>query len=78
MNFAVYSREGCSYCTKVVEVLKLAKLNHVVYKLGENFESDAFYGQFGQGSTFPQVSVDGQTIGGCTETVQYLKENKLV
>ena len=78
MNFTVYSREGCPYCTKVEEVLKLAKLNHVVYKLGEHFDRKSFYGQFGQGSTFPQVVLDQTNIGGCTETVQYLKEKKLV
>ena len=78
MNFTVYSRSGCPYCTKVVEVLKLTGLKHVVYKLGEDFDRESFYGQFGQGSTFPQVSVDGNTIGGCTETVQYLKEKKIV
>ena len=77
-NFTVYSKDGCPYCNKVVQVLELAKLNHVIYKLGENFEREAFYGQFGHGSTFPQVSVDGNTIGGCSETIQYLKENKLV
>ena len=78
MNFTVYSKEGCPYCVKVVEVLKLAKLNHVVYKLGQHFEREAFYGQFGQGSTFPQVVLNSENLGGCTETVQYLKEKKLV
>ena len=78
MNFTVYSKDGCPFCTKVVQVLELAKLNHVVYKLGEHFERDAFYGQFGNGSTFPQVVLNGTNLGGCTETVQYLKENQLV
>ena len=78
MNFTVYSKEGCPYCVKVVEVLKLAKLNHVVYKLGQHFEREAFYGQFGRGSTFPQVVLNSENLGGCTETVQYLKEKKLV
>ena len=78
MNFTVYSKDGCPFCTKVVQVLQLAKLNHVVYKLGEHFNRDAFYGQFGQGSTFPQVVLNGTNLGGCTETVKYLKENKLV
>ena len=78
MNFTVYSKDGCPFCTKVVQVLELAKLNHVVYKLGDHFERDAFYGQFGNGSTFPQVVLNGTNLGGCTETVQYLKENQLV
>ena len=78
MNFTVYSKDGCPYCTKVDQVLELAKLNHVVYKLDDDFSRDAFYGQFGQGSTFPQVVIDSTNLGGCTETVQYLKEKKLV
>ena len=78
MNFTVYSKDGCPFCTKVVQVLQLAKLNHVVYKLGDHFDADGFYGQFGNGSTFPQVVLNGTNLGGCTETVKYLKENKLV
>ena len=78
MKFTVYSKEGCPYCTKVQQVLQLANLDHVVYKLGENFTKDQFYSEFGQGSTFPQVIVNDQHIGGCNDTVRYLKEQKLV
>ena len=78
MNFTVYSKDGCPYCTKVQEVLELAKLNHVVYELDQDFDRESFYGQFGQGSTFPQVVVDATNLGGCAETIQYLKEKKLV
>ena len=77
-NFTVYSKDGCPYCTKVVQVLELAKLNHVVYILDEDFDRESFYGQFGNGSTFPQVVIDSTNLGGCSETVQYLKEKKLV
>tara|TARA_Y100000992_G_scaffold266833_1_gene205001 strand:- start:146 stop:382 length:237 start_codon:yes stop_codon:yes gene_type:complete len=78
MNFTVYSKDGCPYCTKVVQVLELAQLNHVVYKLDDDFDKQSFYGQFGEGTTFPQVVVNQTNLGGCTETVQYLKEKKLV
>ena len=78
MNFTVYSRDACPYCVKIAEVLRLAELRHVIYKLDRDFDRDSFYGQFGQGSTFPQVVLNGDNLGGCTETVQYLKENSLV
>ena len=78
MNFTVYSKDGCPYCTKVVQVLELAQLNHVVYKLDDDFDKQSFYGQFGEGTTFPQVVVNQTNLDGCTETVQYLKEKKLV
>ena len=78
MNFAVYTKEGCPYCDKVKEVLQLTGSSFVVYNLDEHFDRDSFYGEFGQGSTFPQVVVDGKKLGGCVDTVQFLKENKIV
>ena len=78
MNFTVYSKDGCPYCQKITQVLELAELRHVVYKLDRDFSRDAFYGQFGDGSTFPQVVRDGTNLGGCTETGKYLQEQNLV
>ena len=79
MKFTVYSKLGCPYCTKIKQVLELANLEHVVYTLDEDFTRNQFYAEFGEGSTFPQVILNNQDhLGGCSETVQYLKEQKLV
>ncbi len=77
-NFAVYSKDGCPYCSKVKQVLDLSGLKYVEYKLGERFDRKSFYDEFGQGATFPQVVVDGKKLGGCTDTVKYLQEKNLV
>lgn len=78
MKFTVYSKDGCPYCSKIEQVLELANLSHVVYKLGVDFTRDEFYAEFGNGSTFPQVIVDDNHVGGCSDTIEYLKENNLV
>ena len=78
MKFTVYSKDGCPYCTKVQQVLELAELQHVIYKLNDDFTREEFYAEFGQGSTFPQVVLDGERIGGCVDTVKYLTEQNLV
>ena len=78
MNFTVYSKDGCPYCEKGKEVLDLTKLTYVVYNLGEHFDKNSFYEEFGNGSTFPQVQVDGKKLGGCVDTIKYLRENKIV
>ena len=78
MNFTVYSKDGCPYCEKVTEVLDWTKLTYVVYNLGEHFDKNSFYEEFGNGSTFPQVQVDGKKLGGCVDTIKYLRENKIV
>ena len=78
MNFAVYSRDGCPYCDKVGEVLRYAEIKHVIYKLNRDYTREEFYDKFGEGSTFPRVVKDDELIGGCMETVKYLREQKLV
>ena len=78
MNFTVYSRDGCAFCAKIQEVMQLAELKHVIYKLDRDFDRESFYEQFGEGSTFPQVTLNGTNLGGCTETVKYLQEKNLV
>ena len=78
MNFAVYTKDGCPYCDKVKQVLELTERRFVVYNLGQHFEKKEFYGEFGEGSTFPQVVVNGQKLGGCVDTIKYLKEQKII
>ena len=77
-NFTVYSKVGCPYCTKITEVLDLMEANYIVYTLDQEFDRASFYGEFGNGTTFPQVLLNGKKLGGCNETVKYLRENNLV
>ena len=78
MNFAVYSKDGCPYCDKVKQVLELTGSKFVVYNLDQHFGKPEFYGEFGEASTFPQVVCDGKKLGGCVDTIQFLKENRIV
>ena len=78
MKFTIYSKDGCPYCNKVKQVLELSNLEHVVYTLGEHFNREDFYAEFGEGSTFPQVICGNKKLGGCTDTVKFLKEQQMV
>jgi glutaredoxin len=78
MNFTVYSKDGCPYCEKIKQVLELGNFQFVEYKLNDHFDRFAFYEEFGAGATFPQVMINGQKMGGCTETVKYLREHNMV
>ena len=78
MKFLIYSKHGCPYCDKIEKVLDLSNLEHEVFKLDEDFTKQQFYNKFGYGSTFPQVMLDEKNLGGCIETVKYLKENQLI
>ena len=78
MKFIVFSRDGCPSCNKVEQVLQLAEVQHVIYKVNRDFTREEFLQKFGDDSTYPRVVMDGEVIGGCQETVKYLREQKLV
>tara|TARA_Y100000401_G_scaffold97783_1_gene85265 strand:+ start:1875 stop:2114 length:240 start_codon:yes stop_codon:yes gene_type:complete len=79
VNFVIYSKDGCPFCTKIQQVMQLVELKHVIYKLNRDFTREEFYEEFGSGSTFPQVILNNQEkLGGCTETVKYLQEQNLI
>jgi glutaredoxin len=77
MNFTVYSKNDCPHCYKIKQVLELTGNKFVVYNLGEHFTKKEFYSEFGEGSTFPQVLCDDQKLGGCVDTVKFLKEKQI-
>jgi len=82
MNLTIYSKSGCPYCDKIKQVAEFLEeqksFKVTVYNLNEDFTKEQFYQEFGEGSTFPQVILDDKHLGGCTDTVRYLKENKLL
>ena len=84
MDFTVFSKDGCPYCDKIIELLETANQRYVVYKLDREFTKDQFYEVFGEGSMFPQVQVDKHpdgkriTLGGCMDTITFLRDKRLV
>jgi glutaredoxin len=78
MNFTIYSKNNCPYCYKVKQVLELTGSNFKIYTLDEDFNREEFYSKFGQGSTFPQVLCDDKQLGGCVDTIKFLKETKVI
>lgn len=82
MKFTVYSKYGCPYCVKVLQVLNTLSVQKGYqiseYVLGTHFSREDFYSEFGDGSTFPQVVYGDEHLGGCSDTVKYLKENNML
>jgi glutaredoxin len=78
MNYTIYSKENCPYCHKIKTVMELTGSDFVVYTLGEDFTKDEFYSEFGEGSTFPQVLCDDKKLGGCVDTIKFLREQQVI
>ena len=78
MNFTVYSKDGCPYCTRIKQILDLCQFKYREYKLDEHFDKHAFQEEFGGNATFPQILLNNKKLGGVTDTVKYLKEHNFI
>ena len=73
----IYSRSGCPFCSKLITVVEHEGLPHLVYVLDRDYTREDFYEKFGEGSTFPQLILDGIHLGGCQESIKYMQEEKI-
>jgi|TARA_B100000085_G_scaffold173302_1_gene157839 glutaredoxin len=78
MNFIVYSKNNCPYCYKVKQVLELTGSDFETQILDKDFTREEFYAKFGKGSTFPQVICNDKKLGGCVDTIKFLREQQVI
>ena len=74
-KFYVYSKDGCGFCEKLTNFMETKGVAYEKFNLGEDFTSEDFIYKFGKASTFPQVLMDNQKIGGMKDTVRFLLDN---
>jgi len=78
MKAVFYSKDNCQWCERVRQLFENLDIEYLEYKFEKHFTKQQFYDEFGEGATFPQVSIDNKHIGGCKDTLHYLQENKLI
>lgn len=78
MQAVVYTKQNCQWCDRVKYLLNHLKIEYLEYEYEKDFTKSQFYNEFGEGATFPQVSIGTIHIGGCKETLHYLQERELL
>ena len=78
MQAVVYTKENCQWCDRVKYLLSHLEIDYLEYKYDKDFTKKQFYSEFGEGATFPQVSIDSKHIGGCKDTLQYFQVNQVL
>jgi glutaredoxin len=76
----VYSKPNCPWCSLVLHVLDIAELPVVHEKFDDPVQRNQFIHSIQSDyvtkqNTFPVVFVGDDLIGGCTETIEWLKIN---
>lgn len=72
MSIVVYSAVWCSYCKRVKQLLESKNIKYEVVDIDEYPEKMMVLVNQGM-RTIPQVFIEGESIGGYTETYEYFK-----
>ena len=80
MKIEIYSKPACPFCDKALflaqQVVQESSHTYNKYMLDEDFTREELFEKFPTARTFPQITIDGESIGGYTEFEAYLRENK--
>jgi len=79
MRIDIYSKESCPYCSKAVflaeKILReSSQQNHELnkYMLDQDFTREQLLEKFPSARTYPQITIDGLSIGGYQEFEKYI------
>lgn len=75
---AVIYSNGSQECDRISMLLKNLGGEFHEYLVDVDFSERQFHMEFGPEATFPQVSIGNKHIGNMKETLQFLKNQKLI
>ena len=78
MIIKIYSKANCVFCVKAIEAAqeiaaKDKRWKVIVLKLHEDFDNETMRIIFPDAKTYPQMTVDGMSIGGYEELVEEIR-----
>jgi hypothetical protein len=77
MKAVIYSN-GSQECDRMASLLDSLGGEFLEYKLNHHFTQRSFENEFGQGATYPQVSLGYKHVGNMHDTLQFLKGKGLL
>jgi glutaredoxin-like protein len=75
LDVTIFSRKGCPHCARAKAALRAAGIDFEELVLNKDY-TDRTLRAVSTHTTFPQVFVNGENIGGADEIEGWLKQNK--
>ena len=77
MKIEIYSKPNCPFCDKALflaqQVVQESPHTYNKYMLDEDFTREELFEKFPTARTFPQITIDGESIGGYTEFEAFIR-----
>ena len=63
----IYGKDNCAYCNMAKQLCESKGLDFVYKSLDVDYKQEEFFEKFPTARTFPQITMDGEAIGGFNE-----------
>jgi glutaredoxin len=78
MDIVIYSIPGCKYCVHAKALMERASLEYTMYTVGTDLNKNDLLKKYPLAHGFPYIIIDGEPIGGLTQTAKYLVDKGIV
>ena len=73
----IYGKEPCPFCDRAKQLCEKDGYEYTYQSLGKDFTRDELLQMFPEAKTFPQIKVDGESIGGYDELWKWSLNQKV-
>jgi len=78
MEIIAYTSAGCFYCDQLKELFKRFDIEYTAIQVKKDITLEDFRQKYPAAESYPHVVIDGDVIGGLTQTAKYLMDQGLV
>jgi glutaredoxin len=71
----IWSKPNCPFCDKAENLCIQRKLEFKKYMLDVDYSREELFEKFPSARTFPQITIDGNLVGGYTEFAAKILED---
>ena len=71
----IWSKPNCIFCDKAVNLCKLKNLEYEKLMIDVDYTREELIENFPNARTFPQIIINGESIGGYHELEKWLERN---
>lgn len=67
----IYGKKPCPHCDRVIQLCEKEGLEYIYKRLGKDFNREEMLSMFPTAKNFPQIRIEGRTIGGYSALVKW-------
>jgi glutaredoxin 3 len=69
----IYGKSSCPKCHQAKAFCETRNLEYTYKQLDKDFTREQIFEWFPGAKTFPQITIDGKSVGGCDQMITYVE-----